>query len=289
MEKINIGIIGGSGFYKMKGLKVIEEKQVKTPFGEPSDKYVIGKISGREVAFLSRHSRGHKYSPSEINYRANIYGFKKLGVENIISVSAVGSLKEKIKPLDIVLVDQYFDRTFKRKNTFFENGIVAHIAFGEPVCSVLREIISDSIKKLQLNYHNGGTYINIEGPHFSTKAESNAYRKLGFDVVGMTNATESKLAREAEICYVSMALVTDYDCWKEEEEVCVDMIIQNLIKNTENAQKIIKDAIYKIPDKKSCLCKNALDKSIITDKKQIPKNILRDLDLLIGEYIKEEK
>ncbi len=288
MERLSIGIIGGSGFYEMEGVKLLEEKKLKTPFGNPSDSYFIVEIEGRKVAFLSRHSRGHKFSPSEINYRANIYGFKMLGVERIISVSAVGSLKEEIRPLDIVLVDQFFDRTFKRENTFFTNGIVAHVSFAHPTCPVLRELLYKVGKDLGLSIRNGGTYINIEGPQFSTIAESETYRKLGFDVIGMTNATEAKLAREAEICYTTMALVTDYDCWKEDEEdVSVEMVIENLRKNTKNAQKIIKKVIPLIPEERGndCACKDALKYSIITSPEIISEEVKDRLRLIIGKYI----
>jgi 5'-methylthioadenosine phosphorylase len=288
MEKISIGIIGGSGFYKMDDVKFIEEKTVKTPFGKPSDNYIIVEIEGKRVSFLSRHSRGHKFNPSEINYRANIYGFKMLGVERIISVSAVGSLKEEVRPLDIVLVDQFFDRTFKRENTFFENGIVAHVSFAHPTCPILREHLFKAAKELGLSVHNGGTYINIEGPQFSTIAESETYRKFGFDVIGMTNATEAKLAREAELCYTTVALVTDYDCWKEDEEdVSVEMVIENLKKNTENAQKLIKKVIPLIPENRddSCTCKSALKYSIITSPDAIPETVKDRLRLIIGKYI----
>ncbi len=288
MERLNIGIIGGSGFYQMEGVEVLEEKKVKTPFGSPSDNYIIVEVEGREVAFLSRHSRGHKISPSEINYRANIYGFKMLGIERIISVSAVGSLKEEIKPLDIVLVDQFYDRTYRRENTFFKDGIVAHVSFAKPTCPVLRNLVYEAGKELGLRVHNGGTYINIEGPQFSTIAESETYRKLGFDVIGMTNATEAKLAREAELCYTTMALVTDYDCWKDDEEdVSVEMVIANLKKNTENAQKIIKKVIPLIPEEREeeCMCKHALKYSIITSPELISEETKDRLRLIIGKYI----
>ena len=288
MEIIKIGIVGGSGFYEMEGVKIIEEKSLTTPFGKPSDNYMIVEIEGRRVAFLSRHSRGHRFNPSEINYRANIYGFKMLGVERIISVSAVGSLKEEVKPLDIVLVDQFFDKTIKRKTTFFEDGIVAHVSFAHPTCPVLRELLYKAGKDLGLSIHKKGTYINIEGPHFSTIAESNSYRKFGFDVIGMTNATEAKLAREAELCYTTVALVTDYDCWKEDEEnVTVEMVIENLKKNTENAQRLIKKAIPLIPENRneSCECKSALKYSIITSPDIISEDVKDRLRLIIGKYI----
>ncbi len=292
MENIKIGVIGGSGFYKMEGVKIIKEIELDTPFGKPSDKYVIGEIADKRVAFLARHSIGHRLLPSEINYRANIYGFKMLGVERIISVSAVGSLKEEIKPLDIVIVDQFFDKTYKRESTFFGDGIVGHISFAEPTCPFLREILYKTVKELGLRVHPKGTYINMEGPQFSTKAESNTYRKLGFDIVGMTNVTEAKLSREAEICYATLALVTDYDCWKEEEEdVSVEMVINNLNNNVKNAQKILKKVIPLLPVNRddNCMCKDALKYSIITGRNHITDSMINKLKPIIGKYFKEEK
>ena len=292
MDKIRIGVIGGSGFYKMEGIKIIEEKKIDTPFGKPSDNYIIGEISGKKVAFLSRHSRGHKILPSEINYRANIYGFKMLGVERIISVSAVGSLKEEFKPLDMVIVDQFFDKTYKRESSFFGDGIVAHISFAEPTCPKMREIIYKTIKEMGLRVHQRGTYINMEGPQFSTKAESNTYRKLGFDIIGMTNVTEAKLAREAEICYATIALVTDYDCWKEEEEgVTVEMVINNLNNNVKNAQNVLKKIIPLISEERGsdCQCKDALKYAIITGREYITDSMIEKLNPIIGRYFKEEK
>ncbi len=291
MDKIKIGVIGGSGFYKMEGVKIIGEKEINTPFGKPSDKYIIGEIEGKKVAFLSRHSRGHRILPSEINYRANIYGFKMLGVERIISVSAVGSLKEEIRPLDMVIVDQFFDRTTKRESSFFGEGIVAHISFAEPTCPKMREIIYKTVKEMGLRVHEKGTYINMEGPQFSTKAESNTYRKLGFDIIGMTNGTEAKLAREAEICYSTIALVTDYDCWKDEEEdVTVEMVINNLNNNVKNAQSVLKKVIPLIPEERddNCSCKNALKYSIITGREYVTDDMIKKLEPIIGKYFKEE-
>jgi 5'-methylthioadenosine phosphorylase len=282
-----IGIIGGSGLYDMEELRNVKEFEINTPFGNPSDKYITGTLSWKEVVFLPRHGRGHKLSPSEINYRANIYGMKKLGVEWIISVGAVGSLKDNIHPLDIVIPDQFFDRTNQgRKCSFFGDGVVAHISFANPVCSDLNEILYETGKGIGLTVHSGGTYLNMEGPAFSTKAESFFYRKMGFDVIGMTNLLEAKLAREAEICYGAMAMVTDYDCWHETEEiVSVETIIANLNKNLENAKKIIKEAVKKIPSERKCECSNALANAIITDRSVIPQQSKDKLSIIAGKYL----
>jgi len=284
---VKIGIIGGSGLYEIEGVKNVKKLAVKTPFGEASDEYISGELEGQEVVFLPRHGKGHKISPSEINFRANIFGMKKLGVDRIISITACGSLKEEIRPLDFVLPDQFVDRTNQaRKTTFFSGGIVAHISFAEPVCQDLAKILYDCTKQLGISAHLKGTYLNMEGPAFSTKAESELYRSWGMDIIGMTNLQEARLAREAEICYATLAAVTDYDCWHESEgEVSVDMIIQNLIKNTENAKKIIKSAIPKISSQRQCKCKDALKFAIITDKKVIPKKIKNDLKIIISKYV----
>lgn len=281
-----IGIIGGSGLYKIEGMKDVKFISINTPFGKPSDRYIIGKLMGKTIAFLPRHGIGHRILPTEINYRANIYGFKKLGVERIIAVSAVGSLKEEIAPLDIVIPHQFFDRTTKRPVSFFGEGIAGHISFANPICIDLAGILYESTKKLGLKVHWGGTYLCMEGPQFSTKAESNVYRQWGMDIIGMTNLAEAKLAREAEICYATLALVTDYDCWHPEyDSVTVEIIIQNLINNTENAKKIIELAITQIPPERKCKCKDALKDAIITDKKLIPKGTLKKLRPIIGRYI----
>lgn len=282
-----IGIIGGSGLYKIEGIKNVKEITVTTPFGEPSDKFIIGKLGGKEAVFLPRHGRGHRVSPSEINYRANIYGMKKLGVERIISVTACGSLKEELRPLDFVVVDQFVDRTNHARNmTFFDKGIVAHIVFAHPVCHDLAKIVYDTGESLNLNMHKGGTYINMEGPAFSTLAESNLYRSWGMDVIGMTNMPEAKLAREAEICYSTLACVTDYDCWHpQHESVTIDMIIQNLQKNIENAKKLICEVVQNIPGERGCACKDTLKYAIITDKKLIPDKAKKDLDIIIRKYV----
>jgi len=283
-----IGIIGGSGLYKIEGIKDVKEVSVDTPFGEPSDKFIIGTLEGRGVVFLPRHGIGHRISPSEINYRANIFGMKKLGVERIISVTACGSLKEEIGPLDFVVVDQFVDRTNQsRKMTFFDRDVVAHIMFAHPVCEELSTIIYGVGKNLKLNMHKAGTYLNMEGPAFSTLAESNLYRSWGMDVIGMTNLPEAKLAREAEICYSTLAAVTDYDCWHpQHESVTIDIVIKNLQKNIENAKKILSAVIKTLPEKRTCACKDALKYAIITDRKLIPAKVKKDLNIIIGKYIK---
>ncbi len=283
-----IGIIGGSGLYEMQGLKNIRERRIKTPFGDPSDAYILGELNGRQVAFLARHSRGHCIMPSELNFRANIYGFKELGAEWIISATAVGSMREAIHPLDIVIPDQFFDRTKQRVGTFFGNGIVAHISFANPICMELGELLYKAAKKVGAAVHKGGTYICIEGPAFSTKAESEIYRKWGVDIIGMTNLQEAKLAREAEICYASMALVTDYDVWHQEEEtVTVEAVIQNLLKNVETAKKIIREVVPMIQGPRQCECAEALKNAIITSPSAMPLYAKKKLNLLIGKYIKD--
>lgn len=282
-----IGIIGGSGLYKIEGIVDLEEVSLVTPFGKPSDKFIKGKLEGREVVFLPRHGIGHRISPAEINYAANIYGMKNLGVERIISVTACGSLREDFKPLDFVIPEQFVDRTNQaRKMTFFGGGIVAHISFAEPVCRDTAEILDQAVKSLGFTAHRSATYINMEGPAFSTRAESELYRKWGMDIIGMTNMAEAKLAREAEICYVTLAAVTDYDCWyKSEEAVSVEMIVQNLLKNADNAKKIIKQVIKALPLERHCSCASALKDAIITDKKLIPAKVKKDLGIIIGKYI----
>ncbi len=285
-EKIKIGIIGGSGLYEMEELTDVEHVSLETPFGAPSDAYVLGTLDGVRVAFLSRHGRGHRLSPSELNFRANIYGFKKLGVDHLISVTAVGSLKEKIRPLDVVIPDQLYDRTKQRISTFFGEGLVAHIAFGDPICPDLAALIYEKGKQVGASIHNGGTLLCIEGPAFSTRAESNVYRQWGMDIIGMTSLQEAKLAREAEICYAAMALVTDYDCWHaEESEVTVETVVQNLKKNITLAKKIIATAVLKISDKRECLCARALENAIMTDGGTIPPETRKTLDLLVGKYL----
>ena len=287
MKDIRCGIIGGTGVDEIEDLANREEIKVNTPFGSPSSKIIAGKLKDIKVAFLSRHGEGHILLPSEINYRANIFALKKLGVETILSVSAVGSLKEEIEPLNIVLPDQFFDRTRKRVSTFFGNGIVAHVNFADPICASLKNIVYNVCMELEIEAVNGGTYVCIEGPHFSSRAESNFFRKFSFDVIGMTNLPEAKLAREAEICYSTVALVTDYDCWHNEyREVDIEMVFENLIKNSENAKKIIRNTILKMPEKKSCDCSKALENAIITREDLITDEIKEKLNPIIGNYLK---
>jgi 5'-methylthioadenosine phosphorylase len=284
-----IGIIGGSGLYKIEGIKHVRRIAVNTPFGEPSGKFVIGTLEGKEVVFVPRHDVGHRIPPSHINYRANIYGMKKLGVERIISVSACGSLKEELKPLDFVVVDQFVDRTNSARGmSFFTKGIVAHIGLAHPVCGQLSNVVYKAAKSLNNAVaHNGGTYLNMEGPAFSTLAESNLYRSWGMDIIGMTNFAEAKLAREAEICYSTLAAVTDYDCWYPgHASVTIEMIIHNLQKNIENAKKILVAAIKDMPKTRNCSCQHALKYAIITDRKFIPAKVKKDLKLIIGKYVK---
>lgn len=282
-----IGIIGGSGLYQMNELKDVQEVKVPTPFGDPSDAYIVGTLEGKKVAFLARHGRGHRVMPSEINYRANIYGFKKLGVQWIISVSAVGSMKENIRPLDFVIPDQFFDQTRKRISTFFGNGVVGHVGFANPVCSHLAPLLVNCCRETGVTTHQGGTYICIDGPQFSTKAESRIYRQWGVDVIGMTNLPEAKLAREAEICYATMACVTDFDCWHESEEiVTIEAVIATLMKNVKHAREVLRNAVRQLPLPRDCECASALANGIITSKEHIPAGTLRDLDLIIGKYAK---
>ncbi|MEE8360464.1 MAG: S-methyl-5'-thioadenosine phosphorylase [Candidatus Omnitrophota bacterium] len=282
-----VGIIGGSGLYNIEGLESVKKIKVDTPFGEPSGMFITGTLDGKEVVFLPRHDEGHTILPSELNYRANIYGMKKLGVDAIISISAVGSLKEELKPLDIVVIDQFVDRTNQARNTtFFGDGIVGHVAFAQPICPDLAKKLYDSGCQLNVRMHNGGTYVNMEGPMFSTMAESNLYRSWGMDVIGMTNMPEARLSREAGICYATLAMVTDYDCWHQsEEEVTIEMIIKNLSKNADNARKIVKKVVAKITDKKCCGCEDAARYAIVTRKDKIPQKKKRDLDIIIGKYL----
>ncbi len=283
--KAEIGIIGGSGLYSMPGFEAEEEAAMETPWGAPSDNYVLGKLGGKSVAFLARHGRGHRISPSELNFRANIWGMKRLGVERIVSLSAVGSLKEEHKPLDFVLPDQFYDRTKSRISTFFGDGLVAHISFADPVCPQLSGVVEQACSAASVSVHRGGTYLCMEGPAFSTKAESNVYRSWGMDVIGMTNLQEAKLAREAEICYVTVAMVTDYDCWHPHHDaVTVNEIIAVLVKNAENACRVVAEAVARIPADRACKCGSALAHAIITDRKSVPETTRKKLDLLIGKY-----
>jgi 5'-methylthioadenosine phosphorylase len=284
---VEIGIIGGSGLYDMAELTDREEQRVTTPFGDPSGPYLLGTLRGRRVAFLARHGAGHRIMPSELNFRANIYGFKALGVERILSASAVGSLKLEYKPQDILVPDQFLDRTRGRISTFFGGGLVAHIAFAHPVCSHLSAVAADSAQSVGATVHRGGTYVNMEGPQFSTLAESKLYRSWGMDVIGMTNLQEAKLAREAEICYATLALVTDYDCWHpDHDSVTVDLIVANLMQNAATAQKTIAEAVSRLNGPRTCGCKDALATAIITRPEQIPDRVKTDLNVIIGKYIK---
>ncbi|RII31139.1 MAG: S-methyl-5'-thioadenosine phosphorylase [Geobacter sp.] len=287
MSDTAIGVIGGSGLYEMEGLEDVRRIRLETPFGDPSDEYVTGVLNGVRMVFLPRHGRGHRYLPSEVNYRANIYGMKKLGVERIISVSAVGSLKEAIEPGHIVIPDQFIDRTKGiRKDTFFGDGIVAHVGFADPVCHPLSEILYDAARSAGATVHKGGTYICMEGPAFSTRAESFMYLGLGAEVIGMTNLTEAKLAREAEICYGIIALSTDYDCWHEHhDDVTVEAIIAIIHQNVAMAKNIIRKAVANIATQRSCACGSAMSYAVITDKSAIPAETRQKLDLIVGKYL----
>ncbi|HEV2420912.1 MAG TPA: S-methyl-5'-thioadenosine phosphorylase [Candidatus Acidoferrales bacterium] len=281
-----IGIIGGSGLYAMAGLTDMCEVRVKTPFGKPSDAFMVGMLEGRRVAFLARHGRGHRISPSEINYRANIYALKTLGVEQILSVSAVGSLREDLCPLEFLVVDQFFDRTRGRIATFFGNGIVAHVGFDKPTCAKLSKAVIGACERSGVTVHKAGTYVCMEGPQFSTLAESHTYRQMGFDVIGMTNLTEAKLAREAEICYSSIAMITDYDCWHpQHDSVTVPDIIANLNKNAASVQRVLCETLRSLDSARDCKCASALAHAILTDRKMIPAATKRRLGPIISKYI----
>lgn len=281
-----IGIIGGSGLYSMADFRLKKKVTLKTPFGPPSDSFLPGTLEGGEVVFLPRHGVGHRLAPSEINFRANIWGMKKLGVKALFSVSAVGSLKEEIRPGDMVVIDQFIDRTRGRVSTFFEKGIVAHVGFADPVCPNLRKILIEASKGAGAIVHEKGTYLCMEGPMFSTRAESNWYKSMNADVIGMTNLTEAKLAREAEICYATLALSTDYDCWRvEEDPVTVGQVIAVLNKNVETARRILKGAAGHYQDKPDCPCRCALRHAIITNRKKIPAATKQRLRLIVGKYL----
>ncbi|MEW5983559.1 MAG: S-methyl-5'-thioadenosine phosphorylase [Acidobacteriota bacterium] len=283
---IEIGIIGGSGLYDMAELADRTDVTVKTPFGDPSGPYVTGTLRGRTVAFLARHGAGHRILPSELNFRANIYGFKTLGARRILSASAVGSLREDLKPLDLVIPDQFLDRTKGRASTFFGRGIAAHVGFSHPVCPEQGEVVYGAARAVGANVHRGGTYVCMEGPQFSTLAESRLYRAWGMDIIGMTNLQEAKLAREAEICYTTIALVTDYDCWHpEHDSVTVDMIISNLVRNAAMAQKVIAESVGRLPASRTCACQTALQAAIITRPDQIPASVKAELAPIIGKYM----
>ncbi len=291
---MKLGVIGGSGLYQLEGLESLREVSLQTPFGNPSDSYMCGTMGGVDVYFLPRHGRGHRILPTEINHKANIWGFKKLGVDRVISVSAVGSLREGIRPRDIVLPDQYYDRTKGSLNhTFFGNGIVGHVSFGEPTCKALRAVMAkvadEAVTELGVDgvvrVHHDGTYVNMEGPAFSTRAESNSYRAMGFDIIGMTSLPEAKLCREAELCYQSMAMATDYDCWRvSEEEVSVEMIIQTLTANTKLAKDILRRLIPALPTARTCACQHALKHAIMTDMTTVPPAALEALSPMLAKY-----
>jgi 5'-methylthioadenosine phosphorylase len=287
LKKAEIGIIGGSGLYAMPGLTNVREERVTTPFGEPSDAFTLGELEGRNVAFLARHGRGHRILPSELNFRANIFAMKMLGVDSILSVSAVGSLKEEHKPTDFVIPDQFIDRTYARTSTFFGEGIVAHVAFGDPVCASVAAVLQRACDTVGVVGKNGGTYVCMEGPQFSTRAESNLYRSWGADVIGMTNLQEAKLAREAEICYATMAMVTDYDCWREgHDDVTIDQIVAVLHQNAENASKVVRAAVAALRmQEKVCSCTDALKYAVLTDRKAIPIETREKLSILLDKYL----
>ena len=286
MHTAHIGIIGGSGLYDMAEVTDREEVSVRTPFGDPSGAYVLGTLRGKRVAFLARHGAGHRFSPSELNFRANIFGFKTLGVEFILSASAVGSLKEHYKPLDLVIPDQFVDRTRGRVSTFFGSGLVAHVGFAHPFCARLSDMAYAAARSAAATVHKGGTYVCMEGPQFSTLAESKLYRSWGLDIIGMTNLQEAKLAREAEICYTTIALVTDYDCWHpDHDQVTVEMIIANLTQNARTAQQVIAYAVDKLPFERTCECASALKYAIITRPDAIPAEVKQRLAPLVGRYL----
>jgi len=288
MTKATIGIIGGSGLYQMPELKDVEEITIDTPFGSPSDAFILGTLENQRVAFLPRHGRGHRFTPTELPFRANIYAMKLLGVERILSASAVGSLQEQYAPLDMVIPDQFFDRTRARarESTFFGEGIVAHVGFAHPMCAGLGDVLQESCETVQVKAHRGGTYICMEGPAFSTKAESNVYRSWGMDVIGMTNLQEAKLAREAEICYATLALVTDYDCWHpSHDSVTIEMVVEYLNKNVRNAQSIMREAVKRLADRsRECSCGSALKHAIFTAPDLWPAATTRKLEAIIGKY-----
>jgi 5'-methylthioadenosine phosphorylase len=286
LQKAEIGIIGGSGLYAMPGLTNLREERIETPFGAPSDAFVLGELEGRNVAFLARHGRGHRLLPSELNFRANIFAMKMLGVERILSVSAVGSLKEEHKPTDFVMPDQFIDRTFARVGTFFGEGIVAHVGFGDPVCATVAATFTVACAEVGVVGKLGGTYVCMEGPQFSTRAESNLYRSWGADIIGMTNLQEAKLAREAEICYATMAMVTDYDCWHTgHDDVTIEQVIAVLHTNADNAAKVVRAAVAAMPAERNCPCASALQYAILTDRKVIPEETKKKLALLLDKYM----
>jgi 5'-methylthioadenosine phosphorylase len=290
MSEPAVGVIGGSGLYELPGLTDVRWRRVRTPFGDPSDEYCEGRLDGRRVIFLPRHGRGHRIMPGELNFRANIWGLKSLGVEWVVSVSAVGSMREEIRPLDLVVPDQFFDATRRRVSSFFGEGIVAHVGMAEPVCPDLATLLDKTARQTGATVHRGGTYICIEGPQFSTKAESRIYRSWGVDVIGMTNLPEAKLAREAELCYATLALTTDYDVWHETHEaVSVEAVIENLLKNVETAKAVLRQVVPAVPPARACPCPALLKNAVITNPGSFPLTTRRRLDLLIGKYFPAER
>jgi 5'-methylthioadenosine phosphorylase len=288
MSSAEIGIVGGSGLYEIEGFQDGREVELDTPFGPPSDRLMVGRLAGRRVAFLARHARGHRLLPSELNFRANVFALKQLGVDAILSVSAVGSLKEQYAPLHMVIPDQFLDRTRHRPSTFFGRGLVAHVAFAHPFCPVLSEILAGACASAGATFHRGGTYVCIEGPQFSTRAESELYRSWGMDLVGMTNLPEARLAREAEICYATLAMVTDYDCWHpDHDSVTADQIIANLVKNAATAKAVLRAALGKLPAApRECECASALKQALVTPAELVPDAVKRELQPIIGKYMK---
>ena len=284
--RAEIGIIGGSGLYSMQGLEGIREVKLRTPWGNPSDSYLLGTLAGRRVAFLARHGRGHRIMPTELNFRANIYGFKKLGAERLISFSAVGSLKEEHHPLEFLIPDQFYDHTKLRVSTFFGDGLVVHISFADPVCPEVAKVVYEACQEVGVPAKLGGTYLCMEGPNFSSKAESEVYRSWGMDIIGMTNVQEAKLAREAELCYATVAMVTDYDCWHPgHDAVTVTEVINYLNKNAANAVRVLAKAVEAMPHDRGCKCGSALAHAIITDRRKIPATTRQKLELLVGKYL----
>jgi 5'-methylthioadenosine phosphorylase len=284
-EGLAVGVIGGSGLYEIEGFEAREEVRLATPFGEPSDAYVVGALAGVRTVFLPRHGRGHRLLPTEINSRANIWGLKRLGVTRVVSISAVGSMREEIAPGDFVLVDQFFDRTRHRADTFFGAGVVAHVLFADPICSDLRSVLRSAAGRLAVRVHDGGTYLNMEGPQFSTRAESRIYRQWGVDVIGMTNIQEARLAREAELCYATVAMATDYDCWHTSEDVTVEAILQVMRQNTGHAKELLRSALPLLQEARACPCQSALRYAILTDPSRITPEARDRLGLLIDKYL----
>jgi 5'-methylthioadenosine phosphorylase len=281
-----LGVIGGSGLYEMAGLTDVEHVHLSTPFGHPSDEYVVGKLGETRLIFMPRHGRGHRVLPSDLNFRANLYGMKQLGAEWIVAVGAVGSLREEIRPGHLVVPDQFIDRTYRRPSTFFGNGIVAHVSFADPVCPILASLVIQATKAVGATVHEKGTYLCMEGPQFSTRAESNLYRQWGADIIGMTNLQEAKLAREAEICFATLALATDYDCWHEtEEDVAIADVLRILAQNAATAQQVITRVAAELPSQRHCACATALEHAIITERARIPDAVKRDLRAIIGKYV----